>query len=112
MDPSRFTIALAIVLVAIGLSRFLNTAGRAGDTMAALFVPPDRSLGWPHGVQERDEPWAWRAPARSSATEIRPPDDGAASGSGDERSWGDPPPDRYVVPVAPVDPVHLGARRH
>ena len=112
VDLSRFTVALALVLVAIGLSRFLNTAGRAGDMMAALFVPPDQSLGWPHGVQERDEPWSWRTASRSIGNQGPPPDDGPSDIGTDHSAWGDPPPGRFVVPVAPVDPVHLGVRPH
>jgi hypothetical protein len=113
MDASRLTVAFALVVVAIGLSRFvLGTVGRAGDVMAALFVPPDQSLGWPHGVQESDEPWAWRASSRSGGTQAPPPDEDASAGGANDLSWREPPSGRFVVPVAPVDPVHLGVRPH
>jgi hypothetical protein len=113
MDASRLTVAFALVITAIGLSRYvLGTVGRAGDVMAALFVPPDQALGWPHGVQESDEPWAWRAMSRSSETPGPAPDDDRPGGPTDERSWREPASGRFVVPVARVDPVHLGVRRH
>jgi len=56
---------VAAALAAGGAGRALTVLGRSSDVMASLFVPPDRSLGWPHGVQEQDAPWSWQAPARS-----------------------------------------------
>ena len=71
MDASRLTLAFAILIGAYGLGRFVfGSASRAGDGMAALFVPPDRTLGWPRGVQERDDPWGWHAaPTAEPVTE-------------------------------------------
>jgi hypothetical protein len=77
---------ILIVVVAVaasGAGRALAVLGRSSDVMASLFVPPDRSLGWPHGVQEQDAPWSWRGSARF------------ADGDGGER-------DVEAVPVATV----------
>jgi hypothetical protein len=40
----------------------LGTLDRAEAGFASLFVPPDRTLGWPRGVQESDAPWGWHPP--------------------------------------------------
>jgi hypothetical protein len=86
------------------------TLDKAETGFASLFVPPDRTLGWPHGVQEGDEPWAWRA---APPTEV-------VTSSGDPGDPGGPsqpaeiaePRRALVVPVGPVAPVHLGLRPH
>jgi hypothetical protein len=113
MDASRLLITFTILLVGIGISRFVvTTMGRAGDVMATLFVPPDRALGWPRGVQESDEPWAWqRPPSVSAERPIEPNDDGGGTPA-DPREWTDPAAGRFVVPVDRVAPVHLGVRPH
>jgi hypothetical protein len=119
MDASRLTMTLAVLLVGAGLGRFiLSTMGRAGDAMATLFVPPDQALGWPHGVQEGDEPWGWRGSASApgpGADAGR--DDGAGPGGGGGRSdeareGRDPRSGSFVVPVDRVAPVRLGVRPH
>jgi hypothetical protein len=113
MDASRLAMTLAVLLVGAGLGRFiLSTMGRAGDAMATLFVPPDQALGWPHGVQEGDEPWGWRGSASApgpGADAGRNDDD---RGSGEPRDWTDPLDGTFVVPVDRVEPVHLGVRPH
>ena len=79
MDASRLTVVFAILIGAYGFGRLVfGPVSRTGDIMAALFVPPDRTLGWPRGVQERDDPWAWRP---GLATE-QPTDDTAGPGAG------------------------------
>ncbi len=63
MDP--WTIALWTVLVACLIRagrRAIGALGGSSDVMGSLFVPPDRRLGWPRGVQESDEPWGWQPP--------------------------------------------------
>lgn len=60
MELSPILIVLAVIL-ASGAGRALTVLGRSSDVMASLFVPPDRALGWPHGVQEADAPWSWTA---------------------------------------------------
>ena len=118
MDASRLTMTFVVLLIGAGLSRFiLSSMGRAGDAMATLFVPPDQSLGWPHGVQESDEPWGWRGPATASRGLPDPgPTDDHDQGGGDEGDL--PGGDRdlrsgsFVVPVDRVAPVHLGVRPH
>ena len=113
MDASRLLITFTILLAGIGISRFvLTTMGRAGDVMATLFVPPDRALGWPRGVQESDEPWAWRrSPALAAERPIEPNDDGG-DGPADPTQFTNPKAGRFVVPVDRVAPVHLGVRPH
>jgi hypothetical protein len=75
MDPSSIAdIAIFAAIVLIGPRLLKQSLERAGDGIAQLFVPPDRALGWPHGVQERDEPWAWRPAAASSGPGDRPSD--------------------------------------
>ena len=113
MDASRLALTFAVLMIGIGIGRFvLSTAGRAGEGMATLFVPPDLTLGWPRGVQEGDEPWAWRERAAAP----RSPDPGVAGE--DDRPPVDlpvlmaPPHGSYVVPVGPVAPVRHRVRPH
>jgi hypothetical protein len=115
MDPSQLSEAFVVVALAVVVGRFvLRPMGGAGDVMAGLFVPPDRSLGWPHGVQESDEPWGWRPGRRPELEVLGDPND-LAGGSGDgERSEGAIPvrSGALVVPVGRVTPVRLGLRPH
>ncbi|HET9615474.1 MAG TPA: hypothetical protein VFP22_11740 [Candidatus Limnocylindrales bacterium] len=60
MDPPSLFVALAIVAAIVVFPRLVAAAGQTSDVIAQLFVPPDRALGWPHGVQEGDDPWGWR----------------------------------------------------
>ena len=79
MELSTLAVWIVIVSGLIGLgSRVLGAIGSSSDVMASLFVPPDRRLGWPRGVQESDEPWAWRTPES------------------------DPPAETSAVPAVPV----------
>jgi hypothetical protein len=113
MDASRFALTFAVLMIGIGIGRFvLSTAGRAGEGMATLFVPPDRTLGWPRGIQESDEPWACRE--RAAATRPPDPDDGgrAEGPPGDLPTLIEPRHGGYVVPVARVAPVHHRVRPH
>ena len=116
MDASRLTVAFALLGIGYVVGRFVVTSlSGAGDVMASLFVPPDRSLGWPRGVQERDEPWGWRDGPGRGLVELAPPP------GGDEPTVGRPGPDAaapvpgrgsLVVPLGRVAPVHLGLRPH
>ena len=106
MDPTNI-VALAFVAVAVWLvSRpLLESVGGTGDFLAQLFVPPDRSLGWPRGVQESDAPWGWHAPSTVIDRDDADPDDGAGA------SWLDLDDLRIVVRtgsfIVPVQPVLL-----
>jgi hypothetical protein len=63
MDPAVIRILIAsVILTCLLLVGWwaIGDLGRSSDVMASLFVPPDLRLGWPHGVQESDEPWGWR----------------------------------------------------
>jgi hypothetical protein len=113
MDPSRFAVTLAVLLIGVGLGRLVvAAAGSTGDVMATLFVPPDRALGWPHGVQELDEPWAWHVPPPQIAREAAGEDDDTDNGPSGQSEWAEPGHGAFVVPVDRVDPVHLGVRPH
>jgi hypothetical protein len=120
MDSSQLGEAFAIVAITVVIGRFvLRPIGNAGDVLAGLFVPPDRSLGWPHGVQESDEPWGWRqgrppAPAVFGGRDAL--DDGEPAGgpTGPDLDAAIPVPrsGTLVVPVGRVSPVRLGLRPH
>jgi hypothetical protein len=119
MDPSQLGEAIAVVAIVAAVGRFvLLPIGDLGDAMASLFVPPDRTLGWPHGVQESDEPWGWR-PARTPEPEViggsDPSDDDRGDGLGASEPieaalamWRG----TLVVPVRRVAPVRVGLRPH
>jgi len=63
VDAAHLTQLFAVGAVAIAIMRYLlTTLDRAEAGFASLFVPPDRTLGWPRGVQESDAPWGWRPP--------------------------------------------------
>jgi hypothetical protein len=62
VELSPILVIVIILVAAAGAGRTLAQLGLASDLMASLFVPPDRALGWPHGVQEQDVAWTWRAP--------------------------------------------------
>ena len=114
MDAAHLSLLFVLAAVGIGLGRFVLTSlDRAESGFASLWVPPDRTLGWPRGVQESDEPWAWRTPA--GAMEVH--SDPGPRGADDLvalRAASPPPPhaDSLVVPVAPVAPVHLVIHGH
>jgi hypothetical protein len=63
---------VAALVAASGVGRALTVLGRSSDVMASLFVPPDRSLGWPHGVQEQDVAWSWRPTAPAADADVAP----------------------------------------
>jgi hypothetical protein len=118
MDETRLTLAAVVILAAYGFGRFVvGPMSRTSDLMASLFVPPDRSLGWPHGVQERDEPWGWRrpeapavevlGPVASAAFEEDPPRPVLDLDPG-RRAWSGP----YVVAVGRVAPIQFVVRGH
>jgi hypothetical protein len=69
LNPILIVAVLAVLAVA---GRMMTSLGRASDVMASLFVPPDRALGWPHGVQEQDAPWSWRLPAPAAEADLPP----------------------------------------
>jgi hypothetical protein len=114
MDLSPITQALFLFVLLTVTTRFvLGPLARAGDGIATLFGPQSHSLGWPRGVQEIDEPWAWHG-AQVAAVDPSPRDDDRI---------GDPPADvaeivvearadTFLVPVAPVEVVRVGVRPH
>ena len=69
------TLVAWVIIGTVGLLAVRPVAsslGRSSAVMGSLFVPYDRSLPWPVGVQETDEPWAWRDPAVLEAVTTRP----------------------------------------
>ena len=107
MDAPNLLFSLVIVLVLILTPRLLlSSVGAAGDIVAALFVPPDQSLGWPHGVQESDDPWGWHGSVEPGSGPDRGSDPGDDLPTIVELI--DLPPDRAVRGslVVPVRPVH------
>jgi hypothetical protein len=112
MDAAQLTKLFALLVVAAAFGRFVLTSlDRAESGFASLFVPPDRTLGWPHGVQEGDEPWAWRA-ARSQPLEVL----GGSPAEPDRElptpvsDWSAPRAGALVVPVGRVAPVRFRLR--
>jgi hypothetical protein len=79
--PSLVTLAAVVAAAVVFVPRLLlESAGRASDGIAQLFIPPDRTLGWPHGVQESDAPWGWRSPADAARAIADATDDRISDG--------------------------------
>jgi hypothetical protein len=105
MDAAHLTQLLALAAGVFALVRFvLGTLDRAEAGFASLFVPPDRALGWPRGVQESDAPWGWRPPLDPLEAEGSDP-------IADIDPYGPRPAivrqGSYVEPTRPVAPIHL-----
>jgi hypothetical protein len=84
MDAAHLTQLLALAAGVFAIVRFvLGTLDRAEAGFASLFVPPDRTLGWPRGVQESDAPWGWQPP-------VDPRDDDSADTMADLASYAVP----------------------
>jgi hypothetical protein len=84
LDPPSLFVGIAIVAVCFVVPRLMVSAGQAGDLFAQLFVPPDRALGWPRGVQEGDDPWGWHETAERPSP---PPDDDVGRTIVDLADW-------------------------
>ena len=109
MDTPNLLVLLTVSVLLIVAPRVAyRTVGLTGDFFAQLFVPPDRALGWPRGVQESDAPWGWN-PAAMPDADVgleAAPDLGEPRGP-DTLDLGALPDVRtgsYVVPVHPVEP--------
>ncbi|SRR5258706_1796124 len=112
MDAGQLLQLLVLLAVVSAVGQVaIGAAGRASDGIANLFVPPNRALGWPRGVQESDEPWGWRTPPVSTA---EPPiDDGGDGDPPDEAGpWSEPRRGGLLVPIGRVRPVRLVVRPH
>ena len=111
MDAAQLTKLFALVIVLVGLGRFVLTSlDRAEHGFASLFVPPDRALGWPHGVQEGDEPWAWRKPVAHIEDPGLEPPGGAGQPTVVETTAVPDARRSLVVPVHPVAPIRFSLR--
>jgi len=112
LDASPITQALFLFVLLTVTTRFvLGPLARAGDGIVTLFGPQSQSLGWPRGVQEIDEPWAWRT-AQEAAVDPPAQRDGRG---GDLRAdvtegWLDAPVGMFLVPIAPVEAVRVSVR--
>jgi hypothetical protein len=84
LDLAHVVLFAGMILTVVGARRVLATLSRAEGGFSSLFVPPDRALGWPRGVQESDAPWAWRPAALplDVLDDARPPDPDAPSDPG------------------------------
>jgi hypothetical protein len=103
MDTPNLLVLVLVVGLILVAPRVAASAGATGDVLAQLFVPPDRALGWPHGVQERDEPWDWRAPSQPLALEpVGTATDEPVLFELVDLGRGVDPTDGLIVDVAPV----------
>ena len=107
MDAVQLVQLLTIGACLYAAARFgLGSLDRAEAVFASLFVPPDRTLGWPRGVQESDAPWGWQPP-------INPLVDDAAGSEAVTELAAEPPAvllsghSSYVERPHRVDPVHV-----
>jgi hypothetical protein len=107
MDAAHLAQMMALAGIVLGLARFLlHSLDLAEAGFASLFVPPDRTLGWPHGVQESDAPCGWQPAAAAidpEADEIIADFDPGAQAPTIVHAGS------YVEPTRLVAPVHLRA---
>ncbi|HEV7809990.1 MAG TPA: hypothetical protein VGO64_05300 [Candidatus Limnocylindrales bacterium] len=61
--PNLVALAICVAALLLAPRLLLHGVSHMSDGIAQLFVPPDRTLGWPRGVQESDDPWGWHEPA-------------------------------------------------
>ena len=73
-DAPNLPLAVIILALFFAIPRLAVSAGGVGDVVAQLFVPPNRGLGWPRGVQESDEPWGWHVGPSGGGPGERGPD--------------------------------------
>src|SRR5258705_11802045 len=114
MDASPITQALLLFVAVTAATRYvLAPLARAGDGIATLFGPQNHTLGWPRGVQESDEPWAWHSPGPVVVNQSGLPDDRSGDPFSDvSEVWVDSRSGRFLVPVAPVEAIRLRVRPH
>ena len=106
MDAAQLTELITIgALLFLSMRTVLRTLDRAETGFASLFVPPDRTLPWPRGVQESDSPWGWRPPM--PVIEGAGEDDGSPADLAAAMAAPAPGHSRYVEPPHRVDPIHV-----
>lgn len=110
MDAVPLTQLFATGALLFVVVRFaLRSLSQAEAGFASLFVPPDRTLPWPRGVQESDSPWGWRPPAEpDDAVEWEL--DGSAVDLEAVLAQASPPVaghSRYIEPPHRVDPIRF-----
>ena len=110
MDTPILVVPILIVLALLAPRLLLASVGSAGDVLAQLFVPPDRALGWPHGVQESDAPWGWQPGAAAQAT--APAADQPVTDLDDVLDLAASGRAGYVEPPHRVAPIRFRARPH
>jgi hypothetical protein len=114
MDTSPILQALILFAVVTAATRYvLAPLARAGDGISTLFGPQNHTLGWPRGVQESDEPWAWRTPQQVAFDpQIAPDDVGGNPHPAGPEVRVESRPGTFVVPVAPVEAIRVCVRPH
>ena len=106
MDAAQLTQLITIgALLFLSMRTVLRTLDRAETGFASLFVPPDRTLPWPRGVQESDSPWGWRPPMLT--IEGAGDDDGSEVDLEAALTAPVPGHSRYVEPPQRVEPIHV-----
>ena len=111
MDAAHLSELFLFIAVLAGLGRFVIVSlNQAENGFASLFVPPDRALGWPRGVQESDDPWGWRPgmPTEVFASPDLPDIETQRSAPVDGIPWAG----SFVIPVRRVAPILLKLRPH
>ena len=114
MDASPITQAIILFALVTAATRFIVAPlARASDGIATLFGPQSHTLGWPRGVQESDEPWAWRTPQQAVVEQPASSDqDGGDPHADVSEVWVEARVGTFVVPVAPVAAIRMGVRPH
>jgi hypothetical protein len=110
MDAVPLTQLFATGALLFLVVRFaLHSLSQAEAGFASLFVPPDRTLPWPRGVQESDAPWGWRPPIETDNAVERDLDASAVDLAALLAEA--PAPlaghSRYVEPPHKVDPIRF-----
>jgi len=86
-------ISFVVVLVVAGMiGAAIVTWGLRGPEIIGAGFTGYRPDGWPRGVQERDDPWGWRAPPREPEPDATFADDV------------DPGGGAVIVEIQPVHP--------
>lgn len=111
MDAAHLSELFLFVAILAGFARFLIVSlNQAESGFASLFVPPDRNLGWPRGVQEGDAPWGWRP--RSTEVFASPDLPDVETMRSTPADWMVYRAGSFVIPVRRVAPIRLELRPH
>ncbi|HET7030947.1 MAG TPA: hypothetical protein VFI34_10585 [Candidatus Limnocylindrales bacterium] len=112
MDATQLIELFAIgATLTVTIRSAVRTLDHAESGFASLFVPPDRTLPWPRGVQESDSPWGWHPPIRSAddgdgLLDLRS-EDSASAWSGPAAIGPETGHSRYEARPIRVDPIRF-----